>query len=384
MIDEEKPTDEMVTLRTWEELSNEVQNRADLQRYPLTGMRPDDVREALKKTGSLNRDSWANSWSNIGDRYRTLAEKQLEYDKKKASVNYLNAWRFYGFAAWPTQNTSLKKKAFETSLDNFRCYADLVSPSIERVQLPFQEQKVTFYLQVPENTKEPVPLLLSFGGLDSYKEYVVERYGPDYLKNGFGYAALDIPGTGESPIKASVDAVSMYSVIIDYLEGRNDIDSSRLAVMGVSQGGYWSARLAIAEVDRLTAAVFWAGPTHTTFQRQWLEKSTSTNEYLFDYLPARLSIYGVKTWQEYLEVVPNMSIEKLGLLDAPTPEMLLVSGEKDTQTSIEDLHLLQRSGQPKYSWINPSGGHLRRSKAWPDERILKEVIIPFLRARLIN
>ena len=95
MIDEEKPTDEMVTLRTWEELSNEVQNRADLQRYPLTGMRPDDVREALKKTGSLNRDSWANSWSNIGDRYRTLAEKQLEYDKKKASVNYLNAWRFY-------------------------------------------------------------------------------------------------------------------------------------------------------------------------------------------------------------------------------------------------------------------------------------------------
>ena len=79
-----------------------------------------------------------------------------------------------------------------------------------------------------------------------------------------------------------------------------------------------------------------------------------------------------------------MSIEKLGLLEAPTPEMLLVSGEKDTQTSIEDLYLLQRSGQPKYSWVNPSGGHLGRSKDWPDERILREVIIPFLRDRLIN
>lgn len=35
MVDEEKSNNEMVTLRTWEELSNEVQNRADLQRYPL-------------------------------------------------------------------------------------------------------------------------------------------------------------------------------------------------------------------------------------------------------------------------------------------------------------------------------------------------------------
>jgi hypothetical protein len=120
MVDEEKSNNEMVTLRTWEELSNEVQNRADLQRYPLTGMQPEDVREALKNTGSLNRDSWSKSWSRIGDRYRTLAEKQLEHDVKQASENYLNAWRFFGFAAWPTQNTSLKKQAFKTSLESFR------------------------------------------------------------------------------------------------------------------------------------------------------------------------------------------------------------------------------------------------------------------------
>jgi esterase FrsA len=150
MVDEEKSNNEMVTLRTWEELSNEVQNRADLQRYPLTGMQPEDVREALKNTGSLNRDSWSKSWSRIGDRYRTLAEKQLEHDVKQASENYLNAWRFFGFAAWPTQNTSLKKQAFKTSLESFRSYAGLVSPSIERLQIPFQKQKVTFYLQIPE------------------------------------------------------------------------------------------------------------------------------------------------------------------------------------------------------------------------------------------
>ena len=105
---------------------------------------------------------------------------------------------------------------------------------------------------------------------------------------------------------------------------------------------------------------------------------------MFDYLPARLSIYGAKSWEEYLEKVPLMSIKALKLLDEPTPEMLLVGGEKDSQTSIEDLLLLQRHGQVKYTWLNPSGGHLGRSTEWPDERILKEVIIPFLKIRLIN
>lgn len=361
----------MITVRSWEELRDEVQGRADAQRYPLTGMTPDDVREALANTGSLDREAWAAGWSAVGDRYRAHAEKQADSDPETAGENFLTAWRFHGFAAWPTQNTPGKKAAFDAAMDDFRRFAERAAPAIERIQVPFEGHQVTFYLQLPEDTPRPVPVLLSYGGLDSYKEYIVERYGPDYLANGFGYAALDIPGTGESPIGASPDAIRMYSAVIDYLEGRDDVDSSRLAVQGVSQGGYWAARLAIAEAPRLAAAVYWAGPTHETFQREWLEKSTNTTEYLFDYLPARLSIYGVDTWEAYLEAVPAMSIKTLGLLDKPTPEMLLISGELDSQTSIDDLYLLQRNGQPKYAWVNPAGGHLGRSADWPDESTLR-------------
>lgn len=373
---------DMITVRSWEELRDEVQQRADMQRYPLTGMLPEDVREALARTGGKDRDAWAAGWSAVGDRYRALADNQLAADAAASRENYLMAWRYHGFAAWPTQNTAAKQAAFEASMDDFRRHAKLASPSIERIQVPFEDHQVTFYLQLPQDAPRPVPVLLSYGGLDSYKEYIVERYGPDYLANGFGYAALDIPGTGESPIGASPDAIRMYSAVIDYLETRDDIDSSRLAVQGVSQGGYWGARLAIAEAPRLAAAVFWAGPTHETFQREWLEKSTNTTEYLFDYLPARLSIYGAKDWQEYLEIVPSMSIKTLGLVDEPTPDMLLVGGEKDTQTSIDDLYLLLRNGMPKYAWVNPAGGHLGRSADWPDERILREIVIPFVKARL--
>ncbi|MEK9660547.1 MAG: alpha/beta fold hydrolase [Alphaproteobacteria bacterium] len=375
---------DMITVRSWEALRDEVQGRADAQRYPLTGMTPEDVRAALAATGSKDRDAWAAGWSGIGDRYRQQADGQVDSDSAAAAENYLMAWRYHGFAAWPTQNTAAKQDAFEKSLDDFRRHAALASPAIERLQAETPDGPVTFYLQLPEDAPRPVPVLLSYGGLDSYKEYIVERYGPDYLANGFGYAALDIPGTGESPIRAAPDAIRIYSAVIDYLQTRDDVDSSRLAVQGVSQGGYWAARLAIAEAERLAAAVYWAGPTHETFQRPWLEKSTNTTEYLFDYLPARLSIYGAASFDEYLDIVPSMSIETLGLADAPTPEMLLINGEKDSQTSIGDLYLLLRNGLPKYAWVNPDGGHLGRSASWPDERILREVIIPFLKARLLT
>jgi hypothetical protein len=41
--------------------------------------------------------------------------------------------------------------------------------------------------------------------------------------------------------------------------------------------------------------------------------------------------------------------------------------------------LLNKGDVPKEAWINPSGGHLgRQVGVWPDARIFKEVIIPWL------
>ena len=72
---------------------------------------------------------------------------------------------------------------------------------------------------------------------------------------------------------------------------RADVDGKRLAVMGVSWGGYWGAILGFTEKDRLKAAVDWAGPAHTYFQPEWQKKALGTREYLFDLFAARASVY---------------------------------------------------------------------------------------------
>ena len=89
---------------------------------------------------------------------------------------------------------------------------------------------------------------------------------------------------------------------------------------------------------------------------------------------------GVHNVDELSAQLEKMSLVKQGLLEKPMAPMLILAGVKDTQVPISDIYLLLSKGDtPKTAWINPQGGHLgRQVKVWPDPRIFKEVIIPWL------
>ncbi len=368
--------------RTWSELSAEVQARADRQVYPLTGMPAEDVRAILGAIASLDRDEWGREWARMGQRYADKAQAAEKSDPKRAADDYIMAWRFFGFGAWPTQNSPAKQAAFEKSIAAFAHYGRLQTPAIETVRLPFEGKEIVFYLQLPAGAR-PAPVILTLGGLDSYKEYTAERYGPVYIANGFGYAALDAPGTCQAPLRAVAGAERIYSRVIDYLLTRPDIDPQRIGLQGVSFGGFWANATAYAESRRLKAVVNWAGPIHSMFQSDWLLRAVGTREYLFDIAPALFGAFGVPDLDALLAQGPGLSLKQRGLLDKPAPPMLLVNGEKDSLVSIEDLYMVLRNGPtPKHAWVNPIGIHLARSAEWNDERIMREIIMPWLAQQL--
>jgi pimeloyl-ACP methyl ester carboxylesterase len=365
--------------RTWPELKQAVQERAERDAYPLTGMKPDDVREILARINSLDRDEWAAAWSATGARYAARGDELAASDRAAAAQAYLMAFRYYAFGAWPTQNSAGKKTAFEGSLLAFQRYAQLRQAPLEAVRVPFEGKEVRGWLALPPGAAagRPAPVVLAIGGLDSYKEHWAER-AEAFLKAGLGVLCLDMPGTGEAPIKVDVGAERMYSAVLDYLMGRRDVDQSRLAAVGVSWGGYWSAILAYTEKARLRGSVYWAGPVDRYFMPQWQRKALGTREYLFDLFAARASVYGVATLDDFLRYGPRMSLAVRGFIGEPTTAMLLINGEKDTQVPIDDLYLLLRSGTAKDAWINPEGGHTGRGGGFSDERILGEVAVPWL------
>jgi len=351
--------------RTLEELKAEAQARADRNAYPLNGLRPDDVREALGRLKSLDRDEWAASWSELGERYA-------------AKKDFHQAWLYYSFARWPVPNSPGKQKAYEKALEAYLQYAKRFDPPLEVLRVPYEGAEVVGYLRLPKRAG-PAPLIVAIAGLDSRKEDMAERFAP-LVDEGVALLALDSPGTGQSGVKAALGAERSLSLMLDAALARPGIDAKRVAVYGGSLGGYWAVLLAVTEKARLRAVVAQSPPVHEYFSRERTYAAQKNREYLFDYVPAHMFTYGASDIEQLAALKERLSLRARGLLDKPMAPMLVIGGALDTQVPIADIDLLMRSGDsPKDLWVHPRGGHMgREAKTWPDPVIFKRVTTPWL------
>jgi esterase FrsA len=367
--------------RTIDEIKAEAVHRAEVGQYPLIGLDPGDVKEAFTSIHTRDKDEWAAAFMGVADRYMNEAKSLEKTDPVKANADYIRAWRLYSFGRWPIPASAGKQRSYEKAIEAFLAHARFWDPPLEIVRIPFEGKEIIGYLRLPKNTNAPVPLVLAVNGLDSRKEDLSESFSA-ILLFGIGFLAVDGPGTGQNPIKVSENAERMLSRVLDYIATRPEIDKNRVAMHGVSWGAYWATKMAIVERARLKGASAQSPPTDKFFQKEFLMNHLIGNrEYLFDQVPALMAIFdNVKTVDEMAEVLPKMSLVKQGLLGKPMAPMLILAGVKDTQVPISDIYLLLDKGDvPKTAWINPQGGHLgRQVGVWPDTRIFKEVIIPWL------
>jgi pimeloyl-ACP methyl ester carboxylesterase len=367
--------------RTIDEIKTEAVHRAEVGQYPLIGLDPGDVKEAFNSIHTRDKDEWAAAFMGVADRYMNEAKSLEKSDPAKANANYIRAWRLYSFGRWPIPASPGKQRSYEKAIEAFLAHARFFDPPLEIVKIPFEGKEITGYLRLPKNAHGPVPLVLAVNGLDSRKEDLTESFSA-ILPFGVGYFAVDGPGTGQNPVKVSENADRMLSRVLDYIATRPEIDKTRVAMHGVSWGAYWATKMAIVERDRLKGASAQSPPTDKFFQKDFLMDSLLGNrEYLFDQVPALMAIFdNVHTVDELAAALEKISLVKQGLLGKPMSPMLILAGVKDTQVPISDIYLLLNQGDvPKTAWINPEGGHLgRQVGVWPDPRIFKEVIIPWL------
>lgn len=366
--------------RALAELKTELLRRVRNGLMPIAGVPEADALAVVDAMSTLERDAWAQAWAARGDLHLQRADALVETDPAAAGEAYRLAWRLFHFARWPVENTPFKRHVYPRALAAFRNYGRLLDPPLEMVRIPYDNQVITGYLRVPK-TDRAAALVIGISGLDSRKEDVM-ALSRAYLARGIALLALDMPGTGEAPVALEPGAAEMFSAVLDWVAGRDDLDAGRVVVQGRSWSGYWAALLAVTERERLRGAVMHGGPIHHYFQPQWLGPSLQSHEYLYDYLPATAALFGVDTLEALLDAAPAHSLQTLGLLDRPAAPLLLVNGARDSQIPIADVELLRSRYPDSAVWINPEGGHMGRSPDWSGQRIFAEVIAPWLDTRL--
>jgi esterase FrsA len=364
-------------VRNWDQVKAETQARAERGAYPVIGIKPDDARDALAQIHSLDHEEWGAAWIRVGDRYAARADAARQSDPKAAQADYRSAWALYNLGRWPVPDTPNKALSYAKAQKVFQAYGALLTPAIETVRIPFEGKEIVGFLQKPAGSEKP-PLVINIAGSDLWKDYAAIQTRP-FLEHGIASFAVDMPGTGDAPLPVRPGSERMYSAIIDYVQTRADLDGARVIVRGQSWGSYWSARVGFAEAKRLKGVVFQSGPVDLYFQKSWQEKGFKTQEFLFDYVPSRLHMLGVHTVEEAFEFMPTLSLMAAGLIDKPTPPMLLIGGYQDTQVPFDDFLLLLSHGSPKHAWVNPAGGTMGRSLTIKDQEIFETVVLPWVR-----
>jgi pimeloyl-ACP methyl ester carboxylesterase len=232
-------------------------NAADVQRIAqrtrgIAGMRREYLRAATRRQG-LGREAESGG-------HTVTARRQ-----------YHLASLYYGFAQYTIQEDANAEKARLHGLSQ-DCYAKVIeyaASPIEKVEIPFEDEPAyegsSFpgILHLPPG-EGPFPCVIFMPGTDMHKEMIPNVEDNLFAKRGVAVLSIDGPGQGESllrDLKVHVETWNYERAVtaaLDYLEGRLEIDASRLATFGVSTGSYWSPRAALHEArnrDRIKACV---------------------------------------------------------------------------------------------------------------------------------
>ncbi|MDP2164697.1 MAG: alpha/beta fold hydrolase [Hydrogenophaga sp.] len=379
-------SDAAVQERALEDVKQDVLKRIG-KRSPFEDTTRDDVDTVLNNLTSLDSDHWAEQWGKMGAQHELKAE-QLALNGAAAQEiadAHFRAFNYYRIGRYPVTSTPGKMAAYRHALRNFLKAARCFDQPLEVVEIPFEGKKVVGYLQVPRSVARP-PLIMHWGGVDGWKEDR-QRNSRALHRAGFATFTMDMPGTGENPLRyADPGAERTFSAAIDHLIARDDVDGTRIGVWGGSFGGYWAAKLAYIEAERIKAAVNHGGGVHYGFQETWLRPALTrtASQYLLgpaSLLDARSYVMGVSTLDELLAIAPTLSLREQGLLERPSVPLLLVNGKKDDQQPIDDLYLMLEYGNPKAARVYPEGGHMGRSRGTGDAQIA-EGIITWLQSRL--
>ncbi|TRZ87602.1 alpha/beta hydrolase [bacterium] len=365
--------------RPLEEVKAETIRRAG-KLSPLGGINPEDGVQVANALKSIDRDEWAAEWSKLGAHAESDAEKLEKSggEKKKISGLYLLAFNYFRIARYPCPISPATQTAYGSSLRNFKKAAKYFDSPLEIVEVPFEGHTLIGYLQLPRGIEKP-PVIMSWGGVDVWKEDRTKAH-PLMHKAGFAGFAIDMPGTGENQIKfTDPKADRTFSVMIDYLLTRKDINATRLGVWGGSYGAYCAAKLAHTEAKRIKGAVFHGGSVHYGFQPEWMkpaltERATATIFGPIGLFQSRSRAMGVNSLEEFLEVAPSLSLLTQGLLDKPSAPLLCINGKLDDMAPVDDIYLLMEHGMPKEARIYPKGEHMGRGGGTTDDEIWRTII----------
>jgi len=267
-------------------------------------------------------DEWCAVWSARASVHEKLGrDAQAEGYKLSAGAHFTRAALCYHFGKFMfVHKPDEMRRAHDKVIECRGLALPHLDPPGERVAIPYEGKTLYGILRKPLGIERPAVVVMCVG-LDSTKEEF-DVYENIFLERHMATLTFDGPGQGEAeydmPIRGDYEAP--VRAVIDYIETRNDLDPARVGIVGVSLGGYYSARAAAFD-KRIRACLSFSGPY------SWVEIFEGRNELSREAFRVRSHS---KTMDEARETAKTLTLEGVAMrISCP---IYIVAGELDRLT----------------------------------------------------
>jgi dienelactone hydrolase len=296
------------------------------------------LKEAAKQPDKEGVQAFRDTWAKMADKLCVLAEEDEQAGRLLSAGEKYNRAASYLITCERLQAHKApgRLELYKRELDLFQKAITLGKENCERVEIPYEGKHLSALYVKAENVDGPAPILIQVNGLDSTKEMKYRVGLPAWLaKRGVSSLVVDQPGTGEAlrlqGLHARYDSEHWASPIVDYLESRDDVDSKRIGMEGVSLGGYFCPR-AVANEPRLALGVCW-GANHDwrDVQKRRLEKE---GDFPVPHYWAHVQwVWGAKDMDEFMEIAEKVHLD--GQVEKIKVPFLVTHGSKDSQIPLK-------------------------------------------------
>ena len=224
-----------------------------------------DIGECLSTAERITEgdvDSWYEEWYATAERVRGIAEESMAGGHEvSAREAYLRAGTYYAMAEFYLHGDPSDPRIRESSARSRDCFAraaQLCDTPIEPVRIPYENTTLPGYFYTVDDSGTPRPTIIIQTGFDGTQEELYNQGAVAAVRRGYNCLTFEGPGQGEvireQGISFRYDWEKVIVPVVDYAMSRPEVDPQRVALFGISMGGYLAPRGAAFE-PRLAALI---------------------------------------------------------------------------------------------------------------------------------